>query len=148
MSLVSSILPKNEQKIRLYYYGTSSRIVFVRFLEELKTLKRHFEINWPLVVLPNDDEDVFNVILSSSMVVFLAAICASEIASGAFVEWKWFHLDFVAVEEWLIEPLVPVEAMEKVCNVPTGSHVAPFGKEELLLSLTFCYPDDKIESKK
>jgi hypothetical protein len=43
---------------------------------------------------------------------------------------------------------VPVEAMEKVCNVPTGSHVAPFGKEELLLSLTFCYPDDKIESKK
>ena len=33
--------------------------------------------------------------------------------------------------------VVPVEAMEKVCNVPTGSHVAPFGEEELLLSLTF-----------
>ena len=43
---------------------------------------------------------------------------------------------------------MPVEAMEKVCNVPSGSHVAPFGEEELLLSLTFCYPDDKIESKK
>ena len=27
---------------------TSSRIVFVRFLGELKTPKRHFEINWPL----------------------------------------------------------------------------------------------------
>jgi hypothetical protein len=31
---------KNEQK-----NDTSSRIVFVRFLEELKTPKRHFEIN-------------------------------------------------------------------------------------------------------
>ena len=27
---------------------TSSRIVFVRFLGELKTPKGHFEINWPL----------------------------------------------------------------------------------------------------
>ena len=32
----------------LNYYGTSSRIVFVRFLEELKTPKSPFEINWPL----------------------------------------------------------------------------------------------------
>ena len=37
--LVSSILQKNERKIRPNYYGTSSRIVFVRFLEELKTPK-------------------------------------------------------------------------------------------------------------
>ena len=37
------------EKIRIYYYGTSSQIVFVRFLGELKTPKRHFEINWPLV---------------------------------------------------------------------------------------------------
>ena len=43
--LMSSILPKNEQKIQPNYYGTSSRIVFVRFLEELKIPKRHFEIN-------------------------------------------------------------------------------------------------------
>ena len=28
----------------------SSRIVFVRFLGELKKPKRHFEINWPLVM--------------------------------------------------------------------------------------------------
>ena len=34
---MSSILPKNEKKI-----------VFGRFLEELKTPKRHFEINGPL----------------------------------------------------------------------------------------------------
>ena len=40
---------KTNEKIQLYY-GTSSRIVFVRFLGELKTPKRHFEINWPLVV--------------------------------------------------------------------------------------------------
>jgi hypothetical protein len=31
------------------YYGTSTRIVFVHFLGELKTSKIHFEINWPLV---------------------------------------------------------------------------------------------------
>ena len=37
--------PKNQRKIQLYYYGTSSRIVFVRFLGELKIPKRHFEIN-------------------------------------------------------------------------------------------------------
>ena len=42
---------KTNEKSRLYYYGTSSRIVFVCFLGELKTLKRHFEINWPLVTL-------------------------------------------------------------------------------------------------
>ena len=40
---------KTNEKIRLYYYGTyHSRIVLVRFLGELKTPKRHFEINWPL----------------------------------------------------------------------------------------------------
>ena len=33
------------EKIRLYYYGTSSLIIFVRFLGELKTPERHFEIN-------------------------------------------------------------------------------------------------------
>ena len=44
--LVPSILPKNERKkIRLYYDGTSSQIVFVRFLGELKTPKRNYEIN-------------------------------------------------------------------------------------------------------
>ena len=31
-------------------YGTSIRIVFIRCLEELKTPKRHFDINWPLTV--------------------------------------------------------------------------------------------------
>ena len=31
------------------YYGASSRIVFVCILGELKTPKRHFEINSPLV---------------------------------------------------------------------------------------------------
>ena len=41
---------KRTKKNQLYYYGTSSRIVFVRFLGELKTSKRHFEINWPLLL--------------------------------------------------------------------------------------------------
>ena len=30
------------------FFVNSGQIVFVRFLEELKTLKRHFKINWPL----------------------------------------------------------------------------------------------------
>ena len=37
------------ENIRPNYYGTSSQIVFVRFLEELKTQKRHFEITWSLL---------------------------------------------------------------------------------------------------
>ena len=32
------------------YYGTSSRIVSVRFFGDLKTQKRHSEINWPLIL--------------------------------------------------------------------------------------------------
>ena len=40
---------KTNKKIWLYYYGTSSWIIFIRFLGELKAPKRHFKINWPLV---------------------------------------------------------------------------------------------------
>ena len=39
---------KQKTKIQLYYYCTSSRIVFIPFLGELKTPKRDFEIKWPL----------------------------------------------------------------------------------------------------
>ena len=46
--LGSSILTKNERKIRIYYYGTSIQTVFTRFFGRKKTPKRHFEINWPL----------------------------------------------------------------------------------------------------
>ena len=38
--------PPKEQKKRLYYYGTSSRIISVFWWGELKTPKRHFEINF------------------------------------------------------------------------------------------------------
>ena len=47
---------KINKKFWIYYYGTSSRIVFVLFLGELKTPKRHFEINWPLVIKRFDRE--------------------------------------------------------------------------------------------
>ena len=43
----SQILPKNQQKIWLYYYDTSSWFVFIHFLG-------HFEINWPLVTPAGD----------------------------------------------------------------------------------------------
>ena len=39
------VFQKMNKKNRPTYCSTSSRIVFVRFLEELKTPKRHFEIN-------------------------------------------------------------------------------------------------------
>ena len=39
---------KTDKKIWLYYYGTSSTIVFVGFLGGLNTPQRHFEINRPL----------------------------------------------------------------------------------------------------
>ena len=39
---------KTNKTIQLYYNGTSSRIVFVPYLGELKTPRRHFKINWPL----------------------------------------------------------------------------------------------------
>ena len=50
---------KTNEKIRLYYYGTSSWIVFVRFLGELKTPKRHFEIDWPLACKSKTDQNIF-----------------------------------------------------------------------------------------
>ena len=42
---VSSIPPKHKQKIRLYYYSTSSSIVFVWFFGKIEV-----KINWPLIV--------------------------------------------------------------------------------------------------
>ena len=38
------------EQIRLYYYDTSGRVVFFRFLEEIEDTKKHFEINWPLAL--------------------------------------------------------------------------------------------------
>ena len=48
--MVSSILPKNERKqFDLRYQCKYCKLnFFLRFLEELKTPKGHFEINWPL----------------------------------------------------------------------------------------------------
>ena len=43
-----TFLPKNKPTNSSLHCGTSNRIVFVRFLGELKSPKRHFEINWPL----------------------------------------------------------------------------------------------------
>ena len=41
----SQFLQKTNKKIRPTYYGSSVRIIFVHFIEELKSLKRHFEMN-------------------------------------------------------------------------------------------------------
>ena len=43
-------LQTTNERILLYYYETSGWLVFVRFWRKLKTPKRHFEINWPLIV--------------------------------------------------------------------------------------------------
>ena len=42
------MLQKTNERIWLYYYDTSSRLVFVRFLEEIEDTKKYFEIIWPL----------------------------------------------------------------------------------------------------
>ena len=48
--LVSSISSKNERKqVKLRYH--SSKVEFVRFLEEIDDPKNHFEIKLPLMVL-------------------------------------------------------------------------------------------------
>ena len=47
---IFSILPQNKQKISAPVCQGKNRNFQVRFLEELKTPKRHFEINWPLVL--------------------------------------------------------------------------------------------------
>ena len=39
---------KMNEQIWLYYYDTSGRLVFVRFLRKLTTPRNHFEIDWPL----------------------------------------------------------------------------------------------------
>ena len=52
---------KTNKKIQFYYYGTTSRIVFVRFLGELKTPKWHFEINWPIVTLWVPNQKYLNI---------------------------------------------------------------------------------------
>ena len=40
--LVSTILPRNKQKIRLYFYVTSNQIFFVHFLGEFEDTKKKF----------------------------------------------------------------------------------------------------------
>ena len=40
---------------------TSSWIVFVPFLEESKIPKRHFEINWPLVIVKTNNQKLLLV---------------------------------------------------------------------------------------
>ena len=46
--LYSQFSQNLNKKIQLNHYNTLGRLVFVHFLGELKTSKRHFEINWPL----------------------------------------------------------------------------------------------------
>ena len=45
---MSSILPKNELETSNFCPSLLGQKFFVRFLEELKKIKCHFEINWPL----------------------------------------------------------------------------------------------------
>ena len=47
--MVSSILPKNKLENSNFCSSLLGQKFFVRFLEELKTPKRPFKINWPLV---------------------------------------------------------------------------------------------------
>ena len=61
------------KKNQLNYYGTSSQIVFLHFLEELKTAKRHFKIKWPLT---------YKVTVVEIRTIFSIGF------AGFFVQWK------------------------------------------------------------
>ena len=90
---------KKKEKLRPNYYDTSGWIVFVRFLEELKTPKRHFEINWP----PSKSTDVFvrrywcfchnskptNVLLSWTLKIWILVIFMAALASQIYKLWKF-----------------------------------------------------------
>ena len=54
-------LQKTNNKIWLYYYGTLNQKIFVRFLGELKTPKRHLEINWPENCVPQQDQYISEI---------------------------------------------------------------------------------------
>ena len=65
VSLLSPILP------RTTCYGTSSRIVFVHFLEELKTQKRYFEINRPLTSVISKLWQANNIPMPDNKIIFI-----------------------------------------------------------------------------
>ena len=75
------------------YYDTSGRIVSVRFLEELKTPKRHFEINWPLENLN------FNLILT----FFASLRLRSLILSNALVSCRSSMPKSPSAVEWSLQ---------------------------------------------
>ena len=59
---VFDFLQKTNERIRLYYYDTSSRLVFVRFMEEIEDNKKPFrnyltfskEENYPVDVVRSE----------------------------------------------------------------------------------------------
>ena len=81
---------KTNETIQFYYYGTSSRIVFVRFLGELKTLKRHYEINWILDWShPNVISILFRGIGSYLKLGGQVVLCGAQSALSGWDRVKW-----------------------------------------------------------
>ena len=83
---------KMNKKIQLYYHGTSSWIVFVRFLGELKMPKRHFEINWPLVL--------FQVFHLGEATVFPQIIAATTICGNKVYDLKRTKMEQIVFKNW------------------------------------------------
>ena len=73
------LFQKTNEKIRPNYYDTWSRIVFVRFLGELKAPKRLFEINWPL--LGQSETYIFNGMQKHKLARFLRHLQCHSIVS-------------------------------------------------------------------
>ena len=90
---------KTNRNIQLYYYGTSSRIVYVHFLRELKTPKRNFEINWPLRHTMARNLDTFSW-KSFETTVAVVKVIHSSLSCGIFL--KFFHVNKQELGKWLI----------------------------------------------
>ena len=62
---------KTNERIRLYYYDTSGRLVFVRFLEEIEDAKKIcFEINWPLTTQESATKPILKTRLLKTNLIF------------------------------------------------------------------------------
>ena len=83
---VIDFLQKTNERIRLYHYDTSDRLVFVRFWGEIDDPKNHFEINWPLrvVTVRRPNRALLRVTTESpvNIVVFYSSNIFDELMNG------------------------------------------------------------------
>jgi ADP-dependent phosphofructokinase/glucokinase len=145
------------EKIWLYYYNTSIWIVFVRFLGELKTPKRHFEINWPLKRGISFNEQRFsNEYFEYDFVEDLETVIPAWKAwfvKILQINSKFCLVNYEKLKTNVIEELMPMvnflgfdinEELAKciLINQEGANHRPEKSKDEINRILSFIPPDD------